>query len=346
MRSLIPTLLTLIAFSGPLLAAPNGADLFSRHCAACHGHTGEGGVGVPISLPDFLASVDDTYLARTIRLGRPGRIMPAFNSLSDAQVNAIVGHLRSWEPEGLKSSLSQRPIKGDAGRGKALYEKHCIVCHGERGEGGSGTGVTFSRPRDYPIIPPALNNPGFLASASDAVIRATLIRGRDGTPMSSFVKQGLSGQQIDDIVSYVRSFEEHPVDEVGHDDTETAIVMASSYGLSETVENLKRAAIGKNFRIIRVQHLESGFVEEGKEDRREVIVYFCNFNLIDSALKLDPRVGLFMPCRITVVERDRRVQLMAINPKYLAKLYNNHDMDESCQQMYDIYTEIMEEATL
>jgi cytochrome c oxidase cbb3-type subunit 3 len=54
---------------------------------------------------------------------------------------------------------------------------------------------------------PALNNPGFLAAASDAMIRDTLTQGREGTPMPSFSKQGLTHQDIDDIASFIRAFE-------------------------------------------------------------------------------------------------------------------------------------------
>jgi hypothetical protein len=60
-----------------LLAAPaaqsayDGAGLFRPHCAACHGATGSGGVGVPLSLPDFLAIVDDDYLMKSIRIADP-----------------------------------------------------------------------------------------------------------------------------------------------------------------------------------------------------------------------------------------------------------------------------------
>ena len=86
--------------------------------------------------------------------------MPAFDSLSDAQVNAIVTHVRSWSdnPAPVESLVV---IKGDAKHGEQLYEKYCVQCHGENGSGGKGTGVTFSRKRDFPIIAPALNNAGF-----------------------------------------------------------------------------------------------------------------------------------------------------------------------------------------
>lgn len=345
--AILMLLLPLLPWSSQSHASSQGAELFSRHCAICHGDNGGGGVGVPLSLPGFLASVDDDYLFKTMRHGRPGRIMPSFDSLSDAQLSAIVAHIRGWQPAGVRSAIVGRPVVGDVERGRGLYRQHCASCHGTDGEGGGGTGVTFSRPRDYPIIPPALNNRGFLASASDQVIRATLELGREGTAMASFARQGLTGQQLDDIVTFVRTFETQPLEKAEHpEEVETTLVVDSPYPLKETVENLRRAAIGKNFRIIRTQTLEDGLFDESEANPKQVVIYFCNFNFINAALKLDPRVGLFMPCRITVVEQEEGVRLYAINPKYLSRLYNNQALDKACQQMFDIYIEIMEEATL
>ena len=109
-----------VLFVTPLAAAPDGKELFVQHCASCHGQDGSGGVGVPLSLPDFLASVDDRYLFESIRQGRPGRVMPGFQTLSDAQVDAIVRHIRSWEPEGLKTSITAEAVIGDVQRGKKI----------------------------------------------------------------------------------------------------------------------------------------------------------------------------------------------------------------------------------
>ncbi len=65
--------------------------------------------------------------------------------------------------------------------GAKLYGRNCAACHGANGEGSKGTGVTFLRSRDLPIMAPALHNPGFLAAATDAMIKATLLHGRKGT---------------------------------------------------------------------------------------------------------------------------------------------------------------------
>ncbi|HHQ40949.1 MAG TPA: c-type cytochrome [Chromatiales bacterium] len=332
---------------GTAHAAPDGALLYARNCAACHGADGRGGVGVPLALPDFLATASDEYLRKTIRLGRPGRVMPAFPHLSDAEVDAIVRHIRSFAPDVRPRRLPEGPVRGDPKRGAGLYARHCAACHGPDGEGGKGTGVTFSRPRDLPIVAPALNNPGFLAAASDAQIKATLMWGRKGTPMPSFLEQGLSERDIDDIVAFVRSFERRPRERrAALKDEPPVLVRESASDYAATVENVKQAVVGQNFRLIRVQPLEQGFFPEGEASRAETIVYFCNFNFLYKALAVDPRVGLFLPCRVTVVERGGKVLVMTINPKRLAALFNNEELDELCERMRELYEAILEDSTL
>lgn len=330
----------------PVQAAHDGGHLYGQNCAACHGAEGKGGVGVPLSLNDFLGGVPDSYLYKTIKHGRPGRVMPAFNNLSDSEIKAIVAHIRSWGPA--QPRLSMKKVEGNTGKGKLLFGNYCASCHGAHGEGGAGTGVTFSRPRNLPIIAPALNNPGFLKAASDQMIKHTLMQGREGTPMVSMLKMGLKERDINDIVSYVRSFEKQAraSTSIQLEAESPVLVYESSYDFKTTLENVKKAAIGKNFRIIREQYLDEGMVEAGKENKSQKMIYFCNFNLINGALAVDPRVGLFMPCRVTVVEHKGVVKVMSINPKYLSPLFNNSYLNNACTEMYKTYEEILEEATL
>ncbi len=336
----------LLLITGLTQAAPDGARLYAQNCAVCHGESGTGGVGVPLALPAFLASVDDAYLRETMLRGRPGRVMPAFTRLSGAEIDAIIGHLRGWQKETEAPRFSTTPVAGDAAKGAALFAQKCAACHGEHGQGGHGTGVTFSRPRDLPIIAPALNNPGFLAAASDELIKATLLHGREGTPMQSFLQQGLTEQDINDVVSYVRSFATTASEQIAVAEEPAMLVLESPYSFEETIESVKRAAVGKNFRLIRDQILEDGLYPPEQQNSRQMMVYFCNFKFLYDAMALDPRVGLFLPCRVTVVEQDGKVLVMTINPKRLAHLFNNAELDRACDAMYKLYEEILEEATL
>lgn len=336
-------------FSMNVNSAPHGEKLFARHCSSCHGVDGKGGVGVPLALPSFLNSVSDEYLRKTIRYGRPGRIMPAFENLSDAQLNAIAKHLRSWsdKPAPVENTTV---VKGNSKNGKQLFAKYCVQCHGEEGRGGKGTGVTFSRKRDLPIIAPALNNAGFLASASDTMIRDTITFGREGTPMTSMLVIGLSENDINDLVSYIRSMEKTAAEleqTPNESDNESMVIMMDSpYDLEETVANLKQAITDQNFTLIRTDYLEHGLVAEGKENKKQVVLHFCNFGFLFEALAIDPRVGMFLPCRVTVIEKNGKVQLSTVNPKRLSELFNNRELDDSCQQMYEVYKALLEDATL
>lgn len=335
----------LLIASGIANAAPDGKALFNKHCSACHGSEGKGGVGVPLSLPSFINSVSNEYLNRTIRVGRPGRIMPAFPQLSDAQVKAIVSHVRSWTDMPMVK-FDPTPVTGDKKRGKELFLKRCAQCHGEDGKGGKGTGVTFSRKRDLPIIAPALNNSGFLASASDMMIKNTLIHGREGTPMVSLLKAGLKEKDIDDVVAYVRSFQKPETASISDENGDAAIIVDSLYSFEETIENLKQAIENQNFKLIRTDYLEHGFVDEGKENKKQVVMHFCNFNFLFEALSIDPRVGLFLPCRVTIIEREGKVQMMTINPMQLSKLFNNDGLNDACKAMTETYESILEDASL
>ncbi len=327
-------------------AAHDGARLYRQHCAACHGSEGTGGVGVPIAQPDLLATVDDRYLIGTIRQGRPGRVMPAFRQLSDAEVNAIVAHMRSWSKVPAPTFPATR-IAGDKLRGAKLYAERCAACHGDHGQGSHGTGVTFSRPRDLPILAPALNNPGFLAAVSDAVIKATLVRGREGTPMTSFLKQGLNERDIDDVIAFVRSFETQPAASAKVINTESPIIARdSNYSLAQTVENVKTAFSAANMRIVRTGPIEAGLVEKGKEDPKQYIVDACDFKFLNRALAVDPRVGLFLPCRVVISEHAGKVRVQTINPKRLSAIFNNSELNEMCEQMYQIYSDLLDLATL
>jgi cytochrome c oxidase cbb3-type subunit III len=92
-----------------------GARVFARACAGCHGGRGQGGehggrpVGA-INKPAFLALISDKALRRTAITGRPDLGMPAydgtagrpadFRPLTSAQIDDLVALLVSWRRRG------------------------------------------------------------------------------------------------------------------------------------------------------------------------------------------------------------------------------------------------------
>jgi cytochrome c oxidase cbb3-type subunit 3 len=325
--------------------AADGKVLFQRHCAVCHGETGDGGIGLPLSKPAVIHSLTDEYIGKTIRAGRPGRIMPAFDQLSEEEVNAIVGYIRTWGES--RVAVSDTPAKGDVVRGRPLFEQHCAACHGQDLSGSKeGMGVTFSRKRDMPIMPPALNNAGFLQAASDGMLRYIIHHGRERTPMPAFDGK-LDSAQMDDIIAYVRGSEDvHPV--VQETGTEPlTLTYESSSGFDETVESLRAAIRSNNFRVFPDRYLEEGLTDEFSVNKKQVSLRFCNFNKLFEALKLEPRLGVILPCTVTVVEgEDGKVRIIAANVEALAKLFNNDKLSEAFATIKASYDTILDEVTL
>lgn len=184
----------------------SGRELYKIHCSRCHGENGEGrrqGNATSLNNRDFLATVSDSFLRATTTWGRSGTEMPAFGKESNGpltaqQINGLITFLRSWQKEPARK-LRRGRIKGLPERGAKLYAQNCANCHGREGKGELGMG-------------PALNNQDFLKAASDGFLWETIARGRGDTPMFPALKglggvRQLSKQEIDDLVTFVRSWE-------------------------------------------------------------------------------------------------------------------------------------------
>ncbi len=342
-KTVFVILLALLA--PPLWAAPDGKALYEENCSACHQSEGKGGIGLPLT-EEILSQLTDDYIAKTIRSGRPGRIMPAFVALSDAQVAAILQYIRSWssKPAPVYPKLA---VKGDPARGKKLYQKHCQRCHGKDGAGeGSGTGVTLSREREFMVMPAAINNPGFQRAASDAMIADIIRRGRKVGGMPAFGRK-LSDAQIGDLVAYVRTLKPlPPIHGMPEWAGKPAYIMESPYSFEETVDALKQALTGANFRIFPARYLEQGLTDEFSVNTKQVAIRFCNFKELYHLLNIDPRLGTVLPCRINVIERNGKVLLVSANVVEIAKLFNNRELLEVAVVMEEIILGVMEEATL
>lgn len=189
-----------------------GSALYEENCSACHGEMGQGEFGLPLNLQSFLTIADTGYLIRSMEFGRPIRGMPSFaEDFSPKDMHAVAAFIKSWQYQPSRE-LPDASNKGDAGNGKVLFGGLCIGCHGLDGEGGPEAGGGHVIGATSGIGGPALTDAGFLKSATDEYIKATLMFGRVGTPMGAYLKgrQGfveLREYEIDDIVAYLRSRE-------------------------------------------------------------------------------------------------------------------------------------------
>jgi cbb3-type cytochrome c oxidase subunit III len=177
-----------------------GRNLFTQ-CIACHGKGGEGtvGLGPRLNSESFLAAASDDFLVRTITKGRAGTTMiPWGQAMSQDDIYALVAYIRSWQ-DVRPAALNEDPLQGDESRGQALFANICSGCHGRNGAGyqetANGTGILRA---------------AFLSDVSNGYLRYIIQYGKSQTKMKGFREESrvavanLSGQQIDDVITYLR----------------------------------------------------------------------------------------------------------------------------------------------
>ncbi|MEX2500769.1 MAG: c-type cytochrome, partial [Trueperaceae bacterium] len=202
----------LLALAG--IGFGEGADLYERHCASCHGPSGEGGGPFPSLAGSDVVTGDPS---ETVTLPLAGRgAMPSFAStLSDDQIADVVNHVRtSWgnDAEEIEADLvaevraelgvapgPEEPSNGDGDGDEAeqiawdeelgaeVYASNCAACHGADGQG-------------IPGAFPAFAGSGFVG-ADPAIVVSLPLFGRAGMPAFG----SLSNEEVAAVVSHIRT---------------------------------------------------------------------------------------------------------------------------------------------
>ena len=90
-------------------------------------------------------------------------------------------------------------------QGKYVYERNCIVCHGQRGDGNGEMSPTLKpRPRSFREGMFKFRTTPLGALPTDDDLRRTIRGGLSGTAMGMFSQ--LSDEEIDAVITYVKSF--------------------------------------------------------------------------------------------------------------------------------------------
>ena len=180
-------------------AAQNAAHNYQRYCALCHGGNREGHVNdhAPSLRSKSLLESEFPVLGEAISYGRQGTPMGGYldevgGPLARQDIRDLIRWLRETagvEPLASDYEKGHDRQAGDAADGARIYREHCATCHGDRGEGGTGT---------------ALGNAAMLALTPDHFLRHAIVEGRQDTPMPAFAAT-LSAAEIDNVTAFLRS---------------------------------------------------------------------------------------------------------------------------------------------
>jgi cytochrome c oxidase cbb3-type subunit 3 len=124
------------------------------------------------------------------------------------------------------------------------------------------------------------------------------------------------------------------------------LLVRTNKSMRQALIDLNQAIVDNNYVFIREQSADSRLTRPADENRNVVFVYFCNFSMLDHALKVDERVGVFLPCRVTLLQRPQGVDLIAVNPKLIGRQLDDARLNDICDQLTQDYRNILDEASL
>jgi mono/diheme cytochrome c family protein len=183
----------------------------------------------------------DQDLFRTVSIGVQGTPMPPWRYiLSEEERWAVVGYIKTFsdyfqdEAPGTPVTFSSEPSASPerVARGKELFQKHCIECHGSEGYGDGPSAKNMLDSFNRPIRPRNFHKAGeFKRGHTLRDIALTVSTGNDGTPMPSF-KGNMNEEEIWDLASFIMSLAEKKLDGGG---TPAAAVLGEELGEPDVV---------------------------------------------------------------------------------------------------------------
>ena len=215
-----------------------GREIFQINCRPCHGDAADGAGPMawgfrlkPANFtdPGTIATVVEAYAFWRVTEGGPGlppeatpwdSAMPAWRQdLTDEQKwKAVMAaydlagveprkpeKLESFGPSAAWAQAKPAETPESRERGKRIYVKRCLACHGEKGDGqGPVAPYLDPRPRDFTLGAYKFRTTGSGEPPTDEDLFRVVSRGVPGTAMSGWAT--LSAEERWQVIGYLKSF--------------------------------------------------------------------------------------------------------------------------------------------
>jgi len=83
--------------------------------------------------------------------------------------------------------------------------------------------------------------------------------------------------------------------------------------------------------------------DEFSVNKHQLAICFCNFNNLYNLLKIEPRLGTALPCRVTVIEKkNKEIIIIVTNLRFISRLFNNDELVELWDEMEETFNDIID----
>lgn len=123
-----------------------------------------------------------------------------------------------------------------------------------------------------------------------------------------------------------------------------AYVVESSRSFDELVEDVQEKTKENGFRVLHVHDVQNTLQEKGFTFPGYKIIEICNAKLAHAVLQADRNIGLMMPCKINVYERDGKRFIAGMLPTLISEFFPDVPLGNAPEEVERIIKKIIDEV--
>ncbi|MCL5266505.1 MAG: DUF302 domain-containing protein [Bacteroidetes bacterium] len=123
-----------------------------------------------------------------------------------------------------------------------------------------------------------------------------------------------------------------------------AYVVESNRSFDELVEDVEKKTAENGFRVLHVHDVRKTLQDKGFTFPGYKIIEICNAKLAHTVLQADRNIGLMMPCKINVYEKDGKRYLAGMLPSLISEFFPDASLGNAPEEVEGIIKKIINEV--
>lgn len=107
------------------------------------------------------------------------------------------------------------------------------------------------------------------------------------------------------------------------------------------VDSVQNEIVKAGMRVLHVHDVQKTLAEKGFQKKPFKIVEFCSAKYASEFLEADIKIGLCLPCKINVYEKENEIFISGMRPIILSQLFSDVDLGEKPKEIDKIIQSII-----
>ena len=123
-----------------------------------------------------------------------------------------------------------------------------------------------------------------------------------------------------------------------------AYTVKSGRSFDELVEDVQKKIAENGFRVLYVHDVQKTLQDKGFTFPGYKIIELCNAKLAHVVLQADRNIGLMMPCKINVYERDGKRFVSGMLPTLISDFFPDASLGSAPEEVEKVIKKIIDEV--